>query len=151
MAVIPISPKHTKIAIEVKGAAGEPVMVACATGYSESHDMSTDDIRCLGQEYDAAFPEPGTFTGTATINGVQRFYSGSDDATNVGYEKFEDWQINKNIITVTKTTDVAGGNVKTYDAVITNVTLDNPGDANGTYTVSLAMRGVPVKAPIATP
>lgn len=149
MAVVPLSPKHIKIAVEPKDGVGSPIQVACATSYSESRDMSTDDIRCLGQEYDAAFPEYGTFTGTATINGVQRFYTGTDDTSNVGFQKFKAWQLAKTVITVTNTIDTTDGTVDTYDAVITNVTLDNPGDANGTYTVSLAMRGVPVTADVA--
>lgn len=149
MAVTQVTPEYVKILIKEKGAVGSAVQVACATSHNLAETRATQSVRCLGQAFDADSPEYSSYSATGSINGVYRFYTGADVAANKGLADFRTWLRTKKVLTFQVQTDVTDGTEETFDAIITNVTVDNPGDANSTYSVSYAVRDIPETVEIA--
>ncbi len=148
MAVFQIKPEHHFITVKVAGAVGTAVGIACATSFTFEESQATEEIRCLGVVGSAASPEASGYSFTASIDGVYKFFTGADVATNTGLQNFRTWMQAGQVLEFVKTTNVTGGSKITFLGLITGLTENAPSEGVATYSVSVTGSGLPITSPI---
>ena len=148
MAVFQIKPEHHFLTVKIAGTAGTAIGIACATSFTFEEAQETEQIRCLGVAGSAASPEASGYSFTASIEGVYKFFTGPDVATNTGLQNFRTFIQAGQVMEFVKTTNVPGGSKMTFLGIITGLTENSPSEGVDTYSVSITGKDLPVTSMI---
>lgn len=145
MAQEQVLPEHVSLALKIKGAVSpaSPVVVLCATGLTYNQGRETTEIRCLGQVYNAANPEYGSFSANFSLTGTYRVYLGGDEDTNVGFQHLSQWIKDGETLSFIYKVETASGDItESGDCLVTSLSAEHT-DGPATYSTDFSVKGIP--------